>query len=265
MCSNCKGPHTSSAKDCPVWQKEKEIQCVRVDKRMPFPEARQLVEASLPSVLPARATLSYSESDVVRCIQSVEYQTDLSWVSSDIPVKAVSIFGRPGSASAGTQASSGSTGPASADAWVLLESASEKSSKGSADPLKKSATGSAPVNSAAGLSEPDKSACKGLADPLKTVNGLTKQERSVRNGSADRLKTALGALFCAPKIPVKKTKGLRVKGIVVSSNDLKALKDKKTSQKTKGWAENRPGKCHNNPVQVQNQYDPIMTWRWRRL
>ena len=26
LCSNCNGPHTSSAKDCPVWQKEKEIQ-----------------------------------------------------------------------------------------------------------------------------------------------------------------------------------------------------------------------------------------------
>ena len=25
LCSNCNGPHASSAKDCPVWQKEKEI------------------------------------------------------------------------------------------------------------------------------------------------------------------------------------------------------------------------------------------------
>ena len=25
LCSNCNGPHTSSAKDSPVWQKEKEI------------------------------------------------------------------------------------------------------------------------------------------------------------------------------------------------------------------------------------------------
>ena len=26
LCSNCYGHHASSAKDCPVWQKEKEIQ-----------------------------------------------------------------------------------------------------------------------------------------------------------------------------------------------------------------------------------------------
>ena len=36
LCSNCNGPHASSAKDCPVWQKEKEIQRVRVEKRMSF-------------------------------------------------------------------------------------------------------------------------------------------------------------------------------------------------------------------------------------
>ena len=30
LCSNCNGPHASSAKDCPVWQKEKEFQRVRV-------------------------------------------------------------------------------------------------------------------------------------------------------------------------------------------------------------------------------------------
>ena len=38
LCSNCNGPHASSAKDCPVWQKEKEIQCVRVEKRISFPK-----------------------------------------------------------------------------------------------------------------------------------------------------------------------------------------------------------------------------------
>ena len=38
LCSNCNGPHASSAKDCPVWQKEKEIQRVRVEKRISFPE-----------------------------------------------------------------------------------------------------------------------------------------------------------------------------------------------------------------------------------
>ena len=47
LCANCNGPHASSAKDCPVWQKEREIQRVRVEKRISFPEARQLVEAKM--------------------------------------------------------------------------------------------------------------------------------------------------------------------------------------------------------------------------
>ena len=48
---NCNGPHASSAKDCPVWQKEKEIERVRVEKRISFPEAKQLVEAKMPTVI----------------------------------------------------------------------------------------------------------------------------------------------------------------------------------------------------------------------
>ena len=34
---------------CPVWKKEKEIQRIRAEKRISFPEARQLVEATFPS------------------------------------------------------------------------------------------------------------------------------------------------------------------------------------------------------------------------
>ena len=36
ICSNCNGSHASSAKDCPIWQKEKEIQRIRVEKRISF-------------------------------------------------------------------------------------------------------------------------------------------------------------------------------------------------------------------------------------
>ena len=51
LCSNYNGPHASSAKDCPVWQKEKEIQRVHIEKRISFPEARQLIEAKMPTVV----------------------------------------------------------------------------------------------------------------------------------------------------------------------------------------------------------------------
>ena len=50
LCSNCNGPHASSAKDFPVWQ-EKKIQRVLDEERISFPEARQLVEAKMPTVI----------------------------------------------------------------------------------------------------------------------------------------------------------------------------------------------------------------------
>ena len=72
LCSNCDGPHASSAKDCPVWQKEKEIQRVRVEKCISFPEARQLVEAKMPTVITggktyATAASTRRESRSVQC------------------------------------------------------------------------------------------------------------------------------------------------------------------------------------------------------
>ena len=100
------------------------------------------------------------------------------WSTQTNPIKAVSISGRPG-----TQASSGSTSPASADVRVLHESASEKTSKGLAEPLNKSATGSAPANWGAGLAEPDKSAYKGLGDPLKQLMAsLNQKNQYLRHG-----------------------------------------------------------------------------------
>ena len=127
ICSNCKGPHAVSAKDCPVWKKEKEIQRIRVEKHISFPEARQLVEATFPS---NGFTAAVSFADVVnkkKLVKSVVCQTDLTWVSSDTPEQTVHsvalISGCPGSVSTGTQASSGKSGPASADARALRESA----------------------------------------------------------------------------------------------------------------------------------------------
>ena len=77
LCSNCNGPHTSSAKDCLVWQKE--IQRVRIEKRISCLEARQLVEVKMPTVVSggksyAAATSTRRES------KSVECQTSLTWI-----------------------------------------------------------------------------------------------------------------------------------------------------------------------------------------
>ena len=79
LCSNCNGPHASSAKDCPVWQKEKEIQRVLDEKRISFPEARQLVEAKMPTVVSGGKTYAAAAS-TSRESKSVECQTCLTWV-----------------------------------------------------------------------------------------------------------------------------------------------------------------------------------------
>ena len=48
--SKCSGPHATSAKDRPVWQVEKENQCIYVEERISFTEARQLVEAKTRTI-----------------------------------------------------------------------------------------------------------------------------------------------------------------------------------------------------------------------
>ena len=76
--SNCNGRHAASAKECPGWKKEKEIQRIRVEKRISFPEARQLVEAKFPSTT---LTTVVSFADVVnrkKLLKSVVCQTDLT-------------------------------------------------------------------------------------------------------------------------------------------------------------------------------------------
>ena len=126
LCSNCNGPHASSAKDCPVWQKEKEIQHVCVEKRISFPEARQLVEAKMPTVITGGRTYAAAAS-TRRESRSVQCQTSLTWVFSDRPLRTIESnvhsSGGPGSVSAGTRASSGKSRTVSADARVPCESA----------------------------------------------------------------------------------------------------------------------------------------------
>ena len=119
LCSNCNGPHASSAKDCPVWQKGKEIQHVRVEKHISFPEARQLVEAKMPTVITGGKTY-VTAACTRRESKSVQGQISLTWVFSDRPLRTtesnVHSSGGPGSVSTGTQASSGKSRTVSADA-----------------------------------------------------------------------------------------------------------------------------------------------------
>ena len=133
LCSNCNGPHASSAKDCPVWQMEKEIQRVRVQKRISFPEARRLAEAKMPAVITGGKTYVAAAS-TRRESKSVQCQTSLTWVFSDRPLRTtesnVRSSGGPGSVSTGTQASSGKSRTVSVDARVPCESAKSSSETG---------------------------------------------------------------------------------------------------------------------------------------
>ena len=173
LCSNCNGPHASSAKDCPVWQKEKEIQRVRVEIRISFLEPRQLVEAKMPTVITGGKTYVAAAS-TRRESKSVQCQTSLTWVfSSDRPLRTtesnVRSSGIPGSVSTRTQASSGKSRAVSADARVPCESAkcSSETDRGSADPHKTASRGSANPHQMAskGSAAPSKSAPKGSAGP----------------------------------------------------------------------------------------------------
>ncbi|XP_061170354.1 uncharacterized protein LOC133179670 [Saccostrea echinata] len=62
-CKNCKGEHMSSSKQCPIWKKEKEIQKVKTEKRIPYPEAKKLVNMySVPKPNMTYATVVKSSS-----------------------------------------------------------------------------------------------------------------------------------------------------------------------------------------------------------
>ena len=162
-CSNCNGPQASSAKDCPVWQKEKEIQHVCVEKRISFLEARQLVEAKMPTVITGGKTYVAATS-TRRESKSVQCQTLLTWVFSDRPLRTTESNVRsscgPGSVSTGTQASSGKSRMVSADAWVRASQQSVLLRWIGVQPVPPTASRSSP--------NPHEMASKGSAAPSKS-------------------------------------------------------------------------------------------------
>ncbi len=113
-----------------------------------FPEARQLVEAKMPTVITGGKTYATAAS-TRRESRSFQCQTSLTWVFSERPLRTtesnVRSSGGPGSVSTGTQASSGKSRTVSADARVPCESAkcSSETDRGSADPPKTASRGSA--------------------------------------------------------------------------------------------------------------------------
>jgi hypothetical protein len=79
-CANCKGNHPVYARDCPVWKREKEVQRIKSERNISFPEARKIVEALSP---PGSSGPSYA--DAARIVQNkvttvcASTQTDMRW------------------------------------------------------------------------------------------------------------------------------------------------------------------------------------------
>ncbi|GFU84764.1 uncharacterized protein TNCV_2127051 [Trichonephila clavipes] len=57
-CANCKGEHAAYSKTCPKWQKEKEIQRIKVLENISYSEAKKRVV----NILPPRASTSYANA-----------------------------------------------------------------------------------------------------------------------------------------------------------------------------------------------------------
>ena len=83
-CINCQGEHMAISKNCPVWIKEKEIQRVKLERQISFPEARKFVEGTSPSQM----TRTYSAAVSKPPTRTIECQTEITWLSTEKPEKA---------------------------------------------------------------------------------------------------------------------------------------------------------------------------------
>ena len=72
-CINCEGNHFSSSKSCPIYLKEKEIQKLKTEKRIAYPEARRLYNSLHPSILQTSQLYSTMAKKITK---SIAVQTD---------------------------------------------------------------------------------------------------------------------------------------------------------------------------------------------
>ncbi|XP_021347917.1 uncharacterized protein LOC110446899 [Mizuhopecten yessoensis] len=79
-CVNCEGKHAASSRDCPAWNREREILRVKFTRNVSFPEARRIVEST------DVAAPSYAQVTKVRSpVDSVAVKDASVQVSADIP------------------------------------------------------------------------------------------------------------------------------------------------------------------------------------
>ena len=68
-----------------MWKKEKQIQRVKTERKISYPDARRIVQETSSWLLPGAKPLfaSVAAKQMVSCA----VQTDITWVKSDNPVR----------------------------------------------------------------------------------------------------------------------------------------------------------------------------------
>ncbi len=81
-CINCKGAHSASSKDCPVWKTEREVNKIKYTQNISFREAKKLV-SGLQGPTPGTSYSSAVKSTVIQ--KSVSCQSMYTWIDSAHP------------------------------------------------------------------------------------------------------------------------------------------------------------------------------------
>ena len=175
-----------------------------------------------------------------KLVKSVVCQTDLTWVSSDTPVQTVRsvalVPGGPESVSTGTQASSGKSGPASADARALCETALQ-ADKSSGSP------GAGPSASPKHQTLTPGAGSGSSSEPRVPTDGTRSRTSAHRcKAIARKVKLVAGAWVHAAEL---------LKPAASRPNSKKA-----NSPKEKGGG-NRPPKGQNDPLKIYNKYGSL--------
>ncbi|KAK6186632.1 hypothetical protein SNE40_005921 [Patella caerulea] len=76
-CINCKGTHFAYSRECPIWKKEKQVQQVKTEKNIPYPEARKLVEAATPTFAMSFASAVKPKAASIACQTPAEFPAEI--------------------------------------------------------------------------------------------------------------------------------------------------------------------------------------------
>ena len=86
-CVNCAGGHASSSKQCQIWIKERAIQKLKVEKKLPYVEAKRQVEASQHKVPAGRSYADVTTNKIDASTQTDEIHSNQSSEQNSNPGK----------------------------------------------------------------------------------------------------------------------------------------------------------------------------------